>query len=81
MGGLGCGCSAVAALFALIAFVPLLGWLNWITSIPVSIVAFILSVVALRRDEQRTLATLGLLVSVLTFFWAMFRLSLGGGIL
>lgn len=80
MGGLGCGCSGAAVLFAVVGFLPLLGWLNWITSIPAALLAILFCWIALRRDEQRTLATLGLIVGVLTLFWSLFRLSIGGGI-
>ena len=81
MGTLGCGCSLVAVLVALVTALPLLGWANWIITIPVALIAIILSVVALLRGEQTLLGVGGLVVGVGVLFWALFRLALGGGVL
>jgi hypothetical protein len=79
MGSLGCGCSVIAVLLAIITALPLLGWANIIATIPVALLAIFLSAVAVSRDEQRVLAVLGLFAGALTLFWALFRLSIGGG--
>ena len=82
MGTLGCGLSVAAGLFALVGLIPLLGWLNWITTLPLALLAVFFSAVALARGTlDRTAATLGLIGGVLLIFWAMFRLSLGAGII
>lgn len=80
VGGLGCGCSVIAVLFAVIGLVPLLGWLNWITTVPAALLAILFSALALARGQGNGTATLGLIVGVVTLFWALFRLSLGFGI-
>jgi len=81
VGGLGCGFSVVAIFFALIGLIPLLGWLNWITTLPLAVLAIIFSGVALARGERGPGASLGLIGGVVLFFWAIFRLSLGAGII
>jgi hypothetical protein len=79
MGTVGCGCSTLAVVLAIITALPLLGWANVIATIPVALLAILFSAIALSRDEQRLLAILGLFAGVLTLFWAVFRLSIGGG--
>jgi hypothetical protein len=81
VGNLGCGCAAVAALLALVTALPLLGWANWLATIPVALIAVIISVVGLSRKENTGAATLGLVAGMLVLFWALFRLALGGGVL
>lgn len=81
MGNLGCGCAGVAVLLAIITALPLLGWLNWLVTIPVALIAVILSIVGLSRGENQGAATLGLIAGVLTLFWALFRLTIGGGVI
>lgn len=81
MGGLGCGLAVIAVLLAIVTTLPLLGWANWIATIPVALLAILFSVLGLSRGEQSTFATIGLVVGILTLFWALFRLSLGGGII
>ena len=81
MGGLGCGFSIIAGFFALIGLIPLLGWLNWITTLPAAILAIIFSSVAVTRGERGTGPPLGLIAGVLLLFWAIFRLSIGAGII
>lgn len=80
MGGLGCGFAVIAVLLAVVTALPLLGWANWITTVPVALLAILFSALGLARGQQSTLATIGLVVGVLTLFWALFRLSVGGGI-
>lgn len=80
MGGLGCGCGGLAVVVALVTALPLLGWANWILTLPVAVLAIIFSVAGLMRDDSRDTAVLGLILGVTTFFWAMFRLALGGGV-
>jgi hypothetical protein len=80
MGSLGCGLSVLAALFALLGIIPFLGWLNWITTLPIAVLAIVFSGLAVSRERENTLAVLGLIGGVLIFFWALFRLALGGGI-
>ena len=81
MGPLGCGCAALAAIFALVGLLPLLGWVNWLTTLPAAILAVIFSGVALNRERRSGIATLGLIGGVLVLFWALFRLTIGGGII
>ncbi len=81
MGGLGCGFSVLAALLAVITALPLLGWANWITTVPLAGLAIVYSGLGLRRNRQTPLAAAGLAVGVMTLCWALFRLSLGAGIL
>ncbi len=80
MARFGCGTSIVAALFALVGIVPLLGWVNWITTLPLTVLASAVCLVALLREERTTAALLGLAAGVLLIFWAIFRLGLGGGV-
>jgi hypothetical protein len=80
MGSIGCGLSVLAALFALLGIIPFLGWLNWITTLPIAVLAIVFSGLAVSRERENTLAVLGLIGGVLIFFWALFRLALGGGI-
>ncbi len=81
MGGLGCGCGLVAALLAVVTAIPFLGWANWILTLPVAGIAVILSIIGMVRDDNRSTALLGLILGVGVFFWAMFRLALGHGII
>ena len=81
MGGAGCGCAIVAAVLALIGTIPLLGWTNWIGAIPASLIAIGLSFAGLVNNPRNSLAVLGFIGGVLTLCWALFRLSLGGGII
>lgn len=81
MGSMGCLLSIVAAFFALLGLLPFLGWLNWITTLPIAILAIVFSGLTLSKDRENTPAVLGLIGGVLLFFWALFRLGLGGGVL
>ena len=81
MGGIGCGFSIAAGVFAVIGLVPLLGWVNWFTTLPAALLAVLFSFVAMVRDGERGNAVLGLIAGVDLFFWAIFRLGLGGGVI
>ena len=81
MGGVGCGFSIAAAAFAVLGLVPFLGWVNWFTTLPAALLAILFSFVAMVRDGERGNAVLGLVVGVVVFFWAIFRLGLGGGVI
>lgn len=80
MGALGCGISVVAGLFAILGLLPLLGWLNWFTTLPAALVAVLLGFLGVLRDEQRAISVLALVAGVAILAWALFRLSIGGGI-
>ncbi|MDQ3458722.1 MAG: hypothetical protein M3498_05390 [Deinococcota bacterium] len=62
----------VALVIALVGFIPLLGWLNWLV-LPGAVVGLVLGLMS-RQTSGRNI---NLVVIVL----ALFRLSLGGGIL
>ncbi len=81
MGGLGCGVSVVAALFTILGLLPLLGWLNWFTTLPAALLAVLLGFLGVLRDEQRAISLLALVAGVAILAWAVFRLSIGGGII
>lgn len=81
MGNIGCGCSVIAAIFAIVGFFPFLGWLNWITTLPAALLAILFSLAALWQGEQKGLAALGLVIGMVVLFWAVFRLSIGGGLI
>ncbi|MDQ3514308.1 MAG: hypothetical protein M3462_11755 [Chloroflexota bacterium] len=82
MGTLGCGLSLVAAVFAVVGLVPFLGWLNWITTLPLALLAIAFSGLALSKGTlDRAAAAAGLVGGVLLTFWALFRLTIGGGVI
>ena len=82
MGTLGCGFSLIAVVFAVVGLVPFLGWLNWITTLPLALLAVAFSGLALIRGTlDRAAAAAGLAGGVLLVFWAMFRLTIGGGVI
>jgi len=81
MGGIGGGVSIAAGVFAVIGLVPLLGWVNWFTTLPAALLAVLFSFAAMVRDGERGNAVLGLIAGVVIFFWAIFRLGLGGGVI
>lgn len=78
MAGLGCLFSVLAGLFALVGLVPFLGWFNWITTLPAAVLAIAFSAQGLSRGSSG-LAVLGLIGGILVLFWALFRLTIGGG--
>lgn len=68
--------------FLLIGLIPFLGWLNWLTTVPLSALAAILCYVAIRdRPNVDPLVRVGLLSATFILLLALFRLSLGGGLL
>lgn len=79
VGGLGCGLSVVTFFFALIGLIPLFGWLNWITTLPLAVLTIIFSGIAVSRGERGAIPALALVAGVIIFFWAIFRLAIGGG--
>lgn len=81
MGTLGCGLSVVAAVFAVVGLVPFLGWMNWITTLPLALLAIAFSGLALNRGTLDRAAAAGLVGGVLLTFWALFRLTIGGGVI
>ncbi len=81
MGTLGCGLSLFAGFFLLLGLIPLLGWMNWITTLPLALLGAIFSYLAIRNEPGNSLATMGLIASVLIFAFGAFRLSLGAGII
>lgn len=81
MGGFGCILSFIAGFFLIIGLIPFLGWLNWLTTLPLSLVAAIFCLFAIRDQPWNQLARIGLIASVLIFAFGAFRLSLGAGII
>ncbi len=81
-GFLGCGLSLVAGFFLLIGLIPFLGWVNWITTVPLSALAAILCYTAINgRREPSPIARIGLLAASFILLLALFRLTLGGGLI
>lgn len=62
----------VALLVALVGFIPLLGWLNWLV-LPAAVVGLVLGLMS-RGTSGRN-------INLVVIALALFRLSLGGGIL
>jgi hypothetical protein len=79
MGIAGFVLSLVAGFFMLIGLIPFVGIINWFTTLPVAVLAAILSGVALSQSRSN-LAVAGLVISLAVFFIAILRLFLGGGI-
>ena len=79
MGVAGLVISLVAALFLLIGLIPFLGWFNWFTTLPAAVLGAIISGIAINRHKS-SMGVAGLVISVVVFFIALFRLFLGGGI-
>jgi hypothetical protein len=71
--------SLVAGGFLLIGLIPFLGIINWFTTLPIAVLAAILSGVGLTRPRN-ALAVAGFVISLVVFGVAIFRLYLGGGI-
>jgi hypothetical protein len=78
MGLVGLFLGFLAGIFLLVGLIPLLGWLNWLTSLPVAILGAIFGAAGRRTSA---LATAALVFNVLIIVVALFRLSLGHGIL
>lgn len=72
----------VSMVWMVIALIPLLGWGNWFL-IPFAAVGAVIAAIgiALTRSEHRGRAKTGLILNGIVIVVAVFRLSLGGGIL
>ncbi|HEY93423.1 MAG TPA: hypothetical protein G4O15_00600 [Dehalococcoidia bacterium] len=78
----------VALIFSILAvtgmffgFLPFLGWMNW-GVIPVAIIGFILSIIALATSKKdRGMAIAGLVMCPIAIIVGSIRLFIGGGIL
>ena len=62
----------LALIGALIGFIPLLGWLNWLV-IPLAVVGLVCGLLAKENSGRN--------VNLVVLIVAVFRLSIGGGIL
>ena len=62
----------LALVGALIGFIPLLGWLNWLV-IPLAVVGLVFGLLAKENSGRN--------VNLVVLVLAIFRLSIGGGIL
>ena len=67
----------LAGIFLLVGLIPLLGWMNWLTSLPLGVLGAIFGAAGRRSSA---LATAALILNVLIIVIALFRLSLGHGI-
>jgi hypothetical protein len=82
MGIIGFVLSLVAGGFMLIGLIPFLGWLNWLTTLPLAVVAGVLSGLgANRKSHISVLGIAGLIISLLVFFIGVARLFVGCGII
>ncbi len=79
MGVIGFLISLLAGLFMLIGIIPFLGWLNWFTTVPLGVLAVIISAIAVNR--RSALGTAGLVIGIIVLVVAFLRLWLGGGFL
>lgn len=72
----------VAMLWMILALIPLLGWGNWFV-IPFAAVGAIIAAIgiAMTAPARRGRAKAGLILNGIVIVVAMFRLSLGGGII
>ena len=76
----GCGLGILATFFLVPGLIPFLGWLNWFTSLPLAIVAPLFFYLDLRDPPRSSISQVGLLLSMIVLCIAIFRLSLGGGL-
>jgi hypothetical protein len=76
----GCGLGILATFFLVLGLIPFLGWLNWFTSLPLAIVATLFFYFDLREPPRSSISQVGLLLSMIVLCIAIFRLSLGGGL-
>ncbi|MFC2012801.1 hypothetical protein ACFLUE_00780 [Chloroflexota bacterium] len=81
MGLIGLIVSIIAAVFLFVGLIPFLGWLNWFTTIPVAVLAIILSGIATTKSPRSGMSVAGLIISLAVLAVALVRLLLGGGIL
>lgn len=72
----------VAMLLMFIGLVPLLGWSNWLV-IPFACVGAIIAAIGIgiTSREKRGRAKAGLALNIIVIVVAIFRLSMGGGII
>ena len=72
----------VAMAWMLVALIPLLGWGNWFV-IPFACIGAVIAAIgiAMTSREHRGRAKAGLALNAIVIVVAMFRLSLGGGLL
>ncbi len=71
----------LSAVCLLVGLLPMLGWLNWITSLPLAFVGLMFSRISARRRIGHSLGTAGTVLCLGVIGIALFRLTLGGGIL
>jgi hypothetical protein len=62
----------LALIVALVAFLPLLGWLNWFI-LPVAVIGLVLGLLAKNNNGRN--------INLVVLALAIFRLSIGGGLL
>jgi hypothetical protein len=62
----------VALIAALVGFIPLLGWLNWFI-LPIAVIGLVLGLLSKNNNGRN--------VNLVVLAIAIFRLSVGGGIL
>jgi len=82
-GGLIIGIIVIIAM--IIGYIPCLGWTFWVT-LPVAFVGLILSIVGLiqetdRYNQNKTPATVGLVLNLITLVFGFIRWAIGGFIL
>ncbi len=78
MGLVGLFLGFLTGVLLLVGLIPLLGWMNWLTSLPLAILGAIFGGAGCRTSA---LATAALILNLLIIVIALFRLSLGHGIL
>jgi len=82
MGIIGFILSLVAGGFMLVGLIPFLGWLNWFTTLPLAVIAGVLSGVGANRKNHISLfSVMGLIISILVFIVGVSRLFVGCGII
>jgi hypothetical protein len=73
--------SILAVIGMFFGFLPFLGWMNW-GVIPVAIIGFILSIIALATTRKnKGMAIAGLVICPIVIIVSAIRLCIGGGIL
>ena len=72
--------SIIGAFVALVGFIPFLGILNWFASV-LLLIGIILGILGVVLSQKKGTSIAGLVISVLFFALAGFRLFVGGGIL
>ena len=73
--------SILAVIGMFFGFIPFLGWMNW-GVIPVAIIGFILSIIALiTTKKDKGMAIAGLVMCSIAIIVGAIRLVIGGGIL